>query len=420
MEGSLSKRGHHYLHEGPEWLGPLIECISKAGENPDMVNLGVAENCLCHAEMLEKLTQLRTQQPIVKSSFSYYQFEGIKRFREAIAATLNEALLKVYVSDASQVLVGNGVGPLLEAMVSVIADAGDVILVPAPYYHAFVLDLCRRLDVEIEPVPLELTADNDMVLTTEAVVAAYDKATKAGKHVAALLYTNPHNPSGCTFTADTSREVMKWCVDQKLHFISDEIYAYSTYADTTREFVSALDLLPELKQQSEDASTFIHMFWGFSKDFGLNGFRVGILVSENTAVRQALAALAYFFSTPADVQELCAAMLEDKAFVKSYFVMNSKRLRDANTQVVSALQELGVTSIVNSHAGMFVYFKPPFDLDTVDAERAYWLKLARERDVMMLPGFVFEDPRRGWFRICSTACPVETTIAALQRALAPL
>jgi hypothetical protein len=40
-------------------------------------------------------------------------------------------------SHEDAIAIGNGCGPVLEAIVSCIADEGDVILVPSPYYHAF-------------------------------------------------------------------------------------------------------------------------------------------------------------------------------------------------------------------------------------------------------------------------------------------
>ena len=44
-------------------------------------------------------------------------------------------------SHEDAIAIGNGCGPVLEAVVSCIADEGDVILVPSPYYHAFSIGL---------------------------------------------------------------------------------------------------------------------------------------------------------------------------------------------------------------------------------------------------------------------------------------
>jgi aspartate/methionine/tyrosine aminotransferase len=43
---------------------------------------------------------------------------------------------------------GNGCGPVLEALIACLADAGDCILVPAPFYHGLTLGVCRRVGQE--------------------------------------------------------------------------------------------------------------------------------------------------------------------------------------------------------------------------------------------------------------------------------
>lgn len=43
---------------------------------------------------------------------------------------------------------------------------------------------------------------------------------------------------------------------------------------------------------------YVHVMWGASKDFGLNGLRIGAVHTRNAELMQALRGLAYFFATP--------------------------------------------------------------------------------------------------------------------------
>lgn len=43
----------------------------------------------------------------------------------------------------------NGAGPLVDAILSCVADVGDVVIIPAPYYHTFALGRWLRLGLEL-------------------------------------------------------------------------------------------------------------------------------------------------------------------------------------------------------------------------------------------------------------------------------
>ena len=49
-----------------------------------------------------------------------------------------------YRSEPGDFVVGNGCGPLLEVVVSVLGDEDDCVLIPSPYYHAFSIGACRQ------------------------------------------------------------------------------------------------------------------------------------------------------------------------------------------------------------------------------------------------------------------------------------
>lgn len=116
--------------------------------------------------------------------------------------------------------------------------------------------------------------------------------------------------------AATTERLAHWCLDRSIHFIADEIYALSVFGEGA-PFVSAYTLLhshgemrihnhtrlgqppiPSVLPCAEQRDL-VHFLWGASKDFGLNGFRIGVLHSWNKAVLAALSSTAYFFTTPA-------------------------------------------------------------------------------------------------------------------------
>ncbi|ESZ91293.1 hypothetical protein SBOR_8327 [Sclerotinia borealis F-4128] len=111
-----------------------------------------------------------------------------------------------------------------------------------------------------------------------AVKAAYFNAQDS-KRVKALLMANPHNPTGHCYPSSVIRELMIFCEGKGLHYISDEIFAMSSFrTEEERKFTSALSLVDNDKESPMDPSR-VHVIYSMSKDWGSPGLRMACLVS---------------------------------------------------------------------------------------------------------------------------------------------
>ena len=116
-------------------------------------------------------------------------------------------------------------------------------------------------------------------LTPELLDRTIFEQKSAGKVVRAFLYSNPNNPLGIVYPLSLTIKLMEVCKKHKVHFISDEIYALSVFKKST-PFESILSIPPEKVPDPERT----HFLWGLSKDFGLAGFRIGVLHSYSESV----------------------------------------------------------------------------------------------------------------------------------------
>lgn len=91
--------------------------------------------------------------------------------------------------------------------------------------------------------------------------------------------------------AETLKEFVSFCGRNKLHFISDEIYAKSLFANpaipSPTPFISTLAL---------DYGEFIdpslvHILYGASKDFCANGMRLGFVCTKNKGILGAMSSI---------------------------------------------------------------------------------------------------------------------------------
>jgi len=94
------------------------------------------------------------------------------------------------------------------------------------------------------------------------------------ERIKALLVTNPHNPIGRSYSPSVLCDLMKFCNEKKLHYISDEVYAMSAFGKVGDEnFTSALSLVDDAATSPINLNR-LHVIYSMSKDFGCAGIRM--------------------------------------------------------------------------------------------------------------------------------------------------
>uniref|UniRef100_A0A8B9NAG4 Aminotransferase class I/classII large domain-containing protein n=1 Tax=Accipiter nisus TaxID=211598 RepID=A0A8B9NAG4_9AVES len=98
-----------------------------------------------------------------------------------------------------------------------------------------------------------------------------------------------------------------------------------------------------------------HFMWGFSKDFGMSGIRVGVLYTRNNEIRKAVNQLAVFHSCPGPVQHVLSQFLRDRDWLDNvFFPTNKKRLKEAQNILVDGLADVGIP-VLKSSGGLYVW-----------------------------------------------------------------
>jgi aspartate/methionine/tyrosine aminotransferase len=112
------------------------------------VNLGTAENRLLWG-LLEPV--LRARRPARAEDARYALLHGIPRLRERVAEHLSWLCRTTITAD--ELVVVSGATAALDIAASVLCNPGEVIVVPAPYYGGFDVDLAGRSGARLVPAP---------------------------------------------------------------------------------------------------------------------------------------------------------------------------------------------------------------------------------------------------------------------------
>ncbi|KAH6761034.1 ACC synthase 1 [Perilla frutescens var. frutescens] len=385
--------------------------------NPNgIIQMGLAENQLS-LDLVQEWVQKNQKASICtaeganqfKDIAIYQDYHGLPQFRNAVARFMEKLRGNRVRFDPDRVVMSGGATGAQETLAFCLADPGDALLVPTPYYPANDRDLTWRTRVQLVPVICE--SSNDFKITRDGLETAYKKAQEANIKVKGLLLNNPSNPLGTVLEREALAEALSFINEKKIHLICDEIYSATVFDEPG--FVSIAEVVQEYPDCNLDL---IHIVYSLSKDLGFPGFRVGIIYSYNDVVVNCARKMSSFGLVSTQTQYLLARMLSDEVFVDRFLAESSRRLASRHGLLSQGLAQMGIGSLKSS-AGLYCWMdlrrllKGP----TFEAELELWRVVINDVKINVSPGASFHCSEPGWFRVCFANMDDDTMQVALTR-----
>ena len=216
----------------------------------------------------------------------YSPTPGLPELREAIAhKTKRDSGLDVA---PEQVVVTNGGKHAVYNTFQVLCDAGDEVLLPAPYWTSYpeTIDLGGGV-----PVVLPTTEVSGFRVTVEQLEAACTPRTKA------LLFVSPSNPTGAVYPPAEVEAIGRWAAERGIWMITDEIYEHLTFGDHV--FSSMPTLVPEIADRCVVLN-------GVAKTYAMTGWRVGWMIAPRDVTAAAINLQSHSTSNVSNVAQAAA------------------------------------------------------------------------------------------------------------------
>ncbi|KAJ9538758.1 hypothetical protein OSB04_031491 [Centaurea solstitialis] len=385
--------------------------------NPSgVIQMGLAENQVSF-DLLEKYLESNQEATSwgkrvcgFRENALFQDYHGLLSFRKAMASFMEKVRGGKVKFDPERIVLTAGATAANELLTFILANPGDALLVPTPYYPGFDRDLRWRTGVEI--VPIHCESSNNFQITPQALQSAYDHATSQNMKVSGVLITNPSNPLGATVQRKVLEQILDFVTQKNIHLISDEIYSGSVFHP--HEFVSIAEVLKS-RRNPNDAQN-CHIVYSLSKDLGLPGFRVGTVYSYNDRVVTAARRMSSFTLVSSQTQLLLASMLSDDTFTDDYIRVNRERLRKRYESIVGGLRRAGIECL-EGNAGLFCWMNlgPYLRENTKEGELEIWRAIMEDVRLNISPGSSCRCSEAGWFRVCFANMSEETLGVALRR-----
>ncbi|KAI4383447.1 hypothetical protein MLD38_009282 [Melastoma candidum] len=342
----------------------------------------------------------------------FQDYHGRLSFKQAMVKFMAELRGNKVSFDPSKLVLTAGATSANETLMFCLAEKGDAILVPTPYYPGFDRDLKWRTGAEI--VPIHCTSSNRFKVTSSALEQAYREAHSLDLNVKAVLVTNPSNPLGTTMTRKELSLLMDFVIDKEIHLVSDEIYSGTVFGPPS--FVSIMEVLDERKYDGHDVWDRVHVVYSLSKDLGLPGFRVGAIYSNNEYVVAAATKMSSFGLVSSQTQHFLSVLLSDDKFTCNYIEENKQRLKLRHSLLVSGLSSAGICCL-ESNSGLFCWvdMRHLLSSNTFEAEMELWRKIVFRVKLNISPGSSCHCTEPGWFRLCFANMSEATLDVAMRR-----
>ncbi|KAG0258962.1 hypothetical protein BG011_002965 [Mortierella polycephala] len=418
IKTSLSIRAQENLQGSNIMLEGVIKANANKFDleaNPNgMVNLGVAENQLMTEELRTIMRTVDTADPKL---FGYGESpSGSKHLRELFADNIfNRYFNPQTLVRAEDIVLAAGCSAIVDMFTFCVCDPNDGILITTPFYGGFITDITAKSKGKVVPVHLGDMSPFDMG-HIQLMQNALEKAKLEGTTIRALVLSNPHNPLGRNYSSEVLIEFLKFANKNKIHVLYDEIYALSVFDHAltgkakeeqcvSHPFISVLSI-PNLEQYCD--LELIHVAYGMSKDFCLNGFRCGVLLSPwNKELVEAMRSISVFTWMASTTEAMVIKLLSDPKAIDTFTKTNQQRLAESYTYAVDLLREHKI-SYIPAQAGHFLWidlrtyipssFVSAASAGDRAAEYLLWRNMLDEGVYVNL-GEAFSESKVGFFRL---------------------
>ncbi|MDF2050943.1 aspartate transaminase [Arthrobacter sp. Cr_A7] len=343
---------------------------------------------------------------INRGDTKYTSVTGTPALQTAILQTL-ERRTGLYYTPA-EITIGGGAKQVIFTAFMASLDAGDEVIVPAPYWVSYP-DMV--LANEGRPVIVPCGEDVGFKLTPEALGAAVTGRTKW------VILNTPSNPTGAVYSPAELRALADVLAGfPHVYILTDEIYDQIYFGDG--KLTSLVEVAPELKDR-------ILAVNGVSKAYAMTGWRLGYAAGPAPLIAAINKLQSQISSCPSSVSQAAsaAALTGDQGFVRE----SVETYRSRRDTAVAGLNAIDGLSCATPEGAFYAYVncegaigKTTPDGSVIADDQDFVFYLLDQASVAVIQGSAYGlGP---YFRIsyATSLDIIEESIAAIDKAVQAL
>ena len=337
----------------------------------DVVNFGVGEPDFDTPDNIKEAAERAMREGFTK----YTPVGGIEALKDAIIDKFKNDNNVDYSRD--EVIVSCGAKHSLYNIAQALFDAGDEILIPAPYWVSYPDQVLLN---DAVPIFVKTYEDDLFKVQPEAIETRITGKTKA------LILNSPSNPTGLAYDRKSLEKIAELVVKHKLFVISDEIYEKLMYDGFEHVSIASLD--PSLKERTIVVN-------GLSKSYAMTGWRIGYAAGPKQVIQAMTSIQSQSTSNPNSIAQKAAV---EALTGPQHFIQRMRHEFDRRRLFL--VNELNATPGMRClmPAGAFYAFPnvqgcygKSVDHMVISSSSDFALYLLEEAKVALVPGGAFGD-----------------------------
>ena len=374
----LSSRSRQYAFSG------VRAVFEKALQYKDTINFGIGEPGFATGRNVIDATYAAMNNGATK----YVSNAGLQPLREAIVAKYRREQ-GIECAPANVHVFNGATHALLMAMLCTM-DPGDEILIPCPYYAAYI-GMADVACVGIVDVPVY--EKDKFHVKAENLEKCLTPKTKA------ILINSPSNPLGSVTPAEDLKQIAEFAIAHDLWVIADEPYEALLY-DGAKHV--CLGSFPGMAERTVICNS-------VSKTYAMAGFRIGYCVAPEEMCMQMTRVQSSMISSVAAPMQYAAleALTGPQDYVAEMVAEYDKRRKI----MVEGLNRLKGFSCL-APEGAFYTFPNVTETGMNDRDLAFYL--LENTGVVTVPGSAFGKYGEGYLRV-SYCTETEKIVEGLDR-----
>lgn len=305
----------------------------------------------------------------------YPPSNGREDLRRALSLKLRRDNNLDYPPD--QILVSSGVKPLINAALMALADPGDEVIVPVPYWVSFP-EIVRLAG--LDPVFVICPASSGFRLRAKDLEAAITPRTRA------LILNSPNNPTGAVYREAELRALLEvLLLYPDVWILADEIYEDICYLDQRPVSFAALD--PRIAPR-------VITINGFSKGYAMAGWRLGFAAGPMPAIDAMLTVIGHITGACTSISQVAGA--EAVNGDRSYLEKNARSYRARRDMAVAAINQMPGLSCQTPDGAFFLWVdcagtigRRTLGGKVIQSDEDFLAGAIEHAGVVMLPGSPF-------------------------------
>lgn len=313
---------------------PTMAITTKAAElraaGQDVIGLGAGEPDFDTPEHIKEaaIAALRA------GKTKYTPVGGTPELKQAVIGKFKRENGLEYTP--SQVIVGVGAKQLIFNAMLATLDAGDEVIIPAPYWVSYpdIVELAGG-----KAVIVEASAEHGFKLQPETLEAAITPKTKW------LVLNSPSNPTGAAYSEAELKALTDVLLKHpQVHVLSDDIYEHLVYDGFV--FKTAAEVEPQLFDRTLTLN-------GVSKAYAMTGWRIGYAGGPEALIKAMSIIQSQSTSNPASISQ--AASVEALNGPQDFLAERALVFKKRRDKVVAALNAIDGIDCQTPEGAFYVF-----------------------------------------------------------------